>query len=67
MTNYIEDKEERLKRTQELRIKLNLAGMDQTDIAFRAKVSRTTLWFIRKSKTLPSIEVINRIEEVLNE
>ncbi len=65
MTSYIERKEKRLRRVQELRIKLDLTNMSQVDIAVKAGVSRTTLWLIRKSSTLPSIKVINSIEEVL--
>lgn len=65
MTNYIEDKEKHFRRAQELRIKLELTDMGQTDLALKSGISRTTLWLIRKSKTLPSMEVINNIEEAL--
>jgi len=50
---------------QDLRIKLKLTTMSQTDIAFKSGISRTTLWNISNHRTLSSIKVINKIEEVL--
>lgn len=65
MTNYVERIEKRHRMVQDLRIKLKLTTMSQTDIAFKSGISRTTLWNISNHRTLSSIKVINKIEEVL--